>query len=157
MWFNRNGSGMRAHNMPGAISTTSPVGGGSGTGKVRALVSVLVSIGCIHLFAVADTYPGMDHFALHLKVAQGRWPPVAWLPADSPIARRRPSGAEMENERAHLSCRCLRAAGAAWPAAIAPPAARPASCRDRSRLAEGCRHQFSRRADDPRALPASPR
>ena len=49
MWFNRNGRGMRAHKMPGAISMTSPVGGGSGAGKVRELVSVLVSIGCIDL------------------------------------------------------------------------------------------------------------
>ena len=51
---------------------------------------------------------------------------------------------------------CARSWAARQPAA-APTAAQAAWAGDGARRAEGCRHQLPRRADDPGALPASPR
>src|SRR5581483_617721 len=86
MWSRRNGSGMRAHRIPGAISTVSPGRGGSGTGNTRGL-SVLVSI-CSRLPCVigvaAHAAPRGDppRGCRHLHSGAGLAPPSAGLSPD---------------------------------------------------------------------------
>ena len=73
MWLSRKGRGMRAHRMPGAISIDLArrrrLGRREGQGAVVGLGEHRLRSPTSRF---ADIYPGMDYFALHLKVAQGR-------------------------------------------------------------------------------------
>ena len=123
---------MRAHRMPGAISMTWPVGGGSGAGNIRELLSVLVSIVAFDLpLAGCRLYPGTEYFALHLKrragemaTARGRCAGLAGG-LRAVRAERRTKGRMSERTIVPSSAR-------SWgprPPAPAPAAARPARAR----------------------------